>query len=355
MPDLDFDKAKRLANLSREDLGDSEEQVKINFLVPLLETLGHARLRFEHRQKDIVLRQGLPRGAAVVVEAKRAGEPLDRHLDQLERYAHEERALLAILTNGDAVRLYAPLWPAAASFAECLLLELRREDLAHPPAFAELARLLSADALASGRAARAIADRQARIEKVWAEARALRARADEQRRRLEPQLRAIEQRQAALEEEKKTLLAELASIEKEEADTARALYGCAGLRRPAAPAPTRDDAPRPRPKTAPEDRVPWTDADLTTRLRDYPRRILAAFVRAGTRTLGTLEIARALGLSPQAAWGALTAFVNPVSKGSKEPFLEITRTSGRERAERGVLISITEKYWEAVLRLYREA
>ena len=107
MRDDDLQRAKHLAALSPEDLGRSEEEVKINFVVPLLELLGHSRLRFEYKNKDILLRESLPAGATVVVETKRAGEPLDRHLDQL----------------------------------------------ANPQTFFELAGVLGAEALASGQAA----------------------------------------------------------------------------------------------------------------------------------------------------------------------------------------------------------
>ncbi|MBM4034546.1 MAG: hypothetical protein FJ291_22605 [Planctomycetes bacterium] len=78
MEETDFAALKRLAGLPRAEIGESEEDVKINFAVPLLAALGHSRLRFEHKHKDILLREGLPRGASVVVETKRHGEPLVR-------------------------------------------------------------------------------------------------------------------------------------------------------------------------------------------------------------------------------------------------------------------------------------
>lgn len=56
MRDDGVERATRLAAMSPDDLGSSEEEVKINFVVPLLELLGHSRLRFEHKQTDILQR-----------------------------------------------------------------------------------------------------------------------------------------------------------------------------------------------------------------------------------------------------------------------------------------------------------
>ncbi len=82
---VDAAKLSTLAALSDDDLGVTEEDVKIRFAVPLLEALGHTRLAFEHKGKDILLRDGLPRGSTVVVETKRPDAALDAHLAQLER------------------------------------------------------------------------------------------------------------------------------------------------------------------------------------------------------------------------------------------------------------------------------
>jgi len=118
MANVDFDRVTALAKARQEEIGSTEEEVKINFVVPLLEALGHSRMRFEHKQKDIVARSGPPHGAAVVVETKRRGESLDRHLEQLERYAREEGCLPAVLTNGAEIRLYAPPWPPGSMAQE---------------------------------------------------------------------------------------------------------------------------------------------------------------------------------------------------------------------------------------------
>lgn len=60
---VDAAKLAALATLTDEQLGITEEDAKIRFAVPLLEALCHTRLAFEHKGKDILLRDGLPRAA----------------------------------------------------------------------------------------------------------------------------------------------------------------------------------------------------------------------------------------------------------------------------------------------------
>jgi len=339
---------KLLACLRPEEIGRREEEVKINFVVPLLEALGHSRLRFEHKGKDIVLREGLPAAAAVVVETKRSAEPLDRHVDQLAGYALEERSLLAVLTNGEELRVYAPMWPGAASFADTLLRVVRRDALASPHEAFELAKVLSAESLASGEASRCVVEQQARIDGLRAGAEALREAARLRHERLAARLRAIQDESAALEREREELSVQLATVAREGAEAVRSLYAAIGTRPPASLAPAATGA-------APSEdaaREPWTDDELFADAAKYQRRILEAFVQAGTRRMPLRELTRAIGLSPQQAWGALSAFTLPVKRGNKEPFLEIARAGGKARGESGADVAILEKHWDRVVRLY---
>ena len=355
MAEVDYERVKGLAKLSRKELGSGEEEVKINFAVPLLEALGHSRLRFEHRNKDVILREGLPPSACVVVETKRYGQPLDRHLAQLERYAAEERCFLAVLTNGDELRIYAPLWVGAVAFADALVRSLRREELVCAREVFELGRLLGANSLASGEAARAVAEQQARLNGLRAKADAIREGARRQREPLEGRLRAIEEQAAALDAERQSAVARLAAVAKEESETLRCIYGAAGVRVPRAWEPAAEGEEPPTPKQALRDdveREPWTDDELSIDLADYQRRILEAFVRAGSRRLPLKEITKAVGLSPQQTWGALSRFTLPVTKGCKEPFLEVVRPRGKPRSQSGAVVEIVEKYWGAVMRLH---
>ena len=385
MGEADFERIKRLAGLTREEVGSREEEVKINFVVPLLEALGHSRLKFEHKNRDIVLREGLPPNAAVVVETKRYGEPLNRHTDQVARYALEERCPLAVLTNGDEVRIYAPLWPGAATFAEALVRLVRREALASPPETCELAKLLSAGALASGESARTVAGQQTRREQLRVQAEAIRGAARMQRDPLEARLRAVEGQLDELGRERQGLVARLAAVAKEESETLRGLYGAAGLLPPqcqipdakcqigerkegkeggassgAGPEPPggREER-RAEARTTNEEgqaeefeREPWTDEELFGKQAEYQRRILGAFVRAGTRRLALRALSQATGLGPQQAWGALSAFTMPVKRGCKELFLRVEKLPRKPGQPSAAAVEIVEKYWEQVVRLY---
>ena len=129
----------------------------------------------------------------------------------------------------------------------------------------------------------------------------------------------------------------------------RSLYAAIGTRPPASLAPAAAAAPS---AEADAEREPWTDAELFADAAEYQRRILEAFVRAGTRRMPLKELTRAVGLSPQQAWGALSAFTMPVKRGNKEPFLEIARAAGKARGEPGADVAILEKHWDRVVRLY---
>ena len=360
MGEDDFERARHLARMSAEDLGRSEEEVKINFVVPLLELLGHSRLRFEYRHKDILLRDGLPAGATVVVETKRAGERLDRHVEQIARYSAQERSFLSVLTNGKELRIYAPLWAAAPSFAHTLIWTLGRADLARAEIIFELFAILGADALASGQAARRVAGRQAKLQRLWRQAEAVRFAARQQREGLEPKLRAVEKSIAALKEEKRQVLAELSRIETEETETLRGLYGCFGERpveppapepEPAAAAQARPAAPLP-PVAVPLGAAEWDDDALCHGATDMRRRLFGAFVEAGQRSMHLRDLEDATGISKYALLGAAGGLLKASKDGGKDTLLSVAHPPQSERERRGVVLTVAEKYWPSLQRLY---
>ncbi len=364
MGDTDFAAVQRLAGLSRTEIGESEEDVKINFVVPLLEALGHARLRFEHRRRDILLREGLPRTASVVVETKRFAEPLDRHLEQVERLALEERCLLAVLANGAEVRVFAPLTPGAQGLAETLVVSVRREELAHPPTIMRLASLVGAKALASGEAvgrmaeefeAQALARRRGELVDASARAR---------REGLEAKLRELDGKLAELARERDAVEREMGGGERGETAEGRrqtavgrgqTAVGRAGER--GREPLLEEGASPPNPLITENSRMgaEWSDDELFRDVGTYQRRVLAAFAAAGRRRLTLKELTRLVGLSPQATWGCLAAFTIPAKSGRKEAFLEVDKGPARPVKERGAAVAIREKYWGTVVRLYSRA
>lgn len=344
MFETDFAALKRLAELSREEVGESEEDVKVNFVVPLLEAMGHSRLRFEHKRKDILLREGLPRGASVVVETKRYGEPLDRHLAQLDRLALGERCLLALMSNGAEVRVYAPMQTWARGIAETEVRRVSREALANCFEGMELAALVGRQALSSGRALEQIAKAfKARAVKEEF-ARYAEEKAAHERAALDARLREVEGRLAELARERAKLSQELESL---------SASGAGGQARDSTPAET-SGPPEAGAGEAQEARAldEWTDEDLYDRLGPNQRSMLGALVAAGRRTMPLRELTRAVGLKPQVAWGTLAAFTMPVQRGGRDPLLEITKGPSLPVRARGAVVTVREKYWGTLVRLY---
>lgn len=362
---VDAKRLKALAALTADELGTSEEDVKIRFVVPLLEALGHTRMRFEHKGKDIVIKDGLPRGCAIVVEAKRPALSLDPHLAQLERYALEERALLAILTNGHLVRLYAPFWNKARSFAETLLWEIPRASLAEPREANALACVLSHDALVRKWALVAIQQRQATIESVWASAAALRQQYAERREGLQERLGDIARQLADLEAERTRCETDLGQLPAAERDKIRGLFQIAqiplvptgefGDVLPAEPLPP-PPAPRPKRKTKRKRRPPaprqWTDDDLRKNATPYQARVFRAFVAAGKPTLTLKDLSDSTGLTRLVISGAITPFRNPKHLTGRDPVIERQRVSAKDRIRHGHLYTIVPAFWPTIQRLY---
>jgi len=154
---------KEFANLTRSQIGDSEEDVKINFIVPFLEALGHDRLNFEHKYKDIFIRKGLPKSATVIVETKKYNKPLDPEIAQLERYCKEERPLLGLLTNGDELRVYSHGWRRPTQFTDKIIYSIKRTDLKDQETCKRIFDILSRENLANDTAEDYVADREKEI------------------------------------------------------------------------------------------------------------------------------------------------------------------------------------------------
>ena len=343
MSDPDLEKLSRLATLAASDVGASEEEVKVNFAVPFLEALGHSRLRLEYKQRDIVVHSGGRRPLSVVVETKRAGEPLDRHLDQLARYAAEERCFLALLTNGDVVRFYAPPWPGVESFEDALLWEIRREDLANRALAGDVAACLSPQALASGEAADLIALRQQELDSFREKVRRAEEEAQDRHDALAARLRELDRQAASIERERVKLRAEVQEVDAHREAVIAEAYATARVPRPA----RRASAPG-----SPAAGKPWRDEELFDGATETQRRVLRAFVKADRRSLGTKELAALSGLSPQRANGALAAFARATKAGLKETLFEVTKPPGKGVRATGVVYTLAEKYWDTVRRLY---
>lgn len=127
-------KLENISKLTHYEIGTSEENVKQKIVVPLLEILGHSRndLDFEYgsqgKRIDIFIK-GLPVDCKIVIDTKKYNENLSNHLEQIGLYAFQEGALLALIINGEELRIYDPFF-RGYSIKDSLLFSIKRVDLA---------------------------------------------------------------------------------------------------------------------------------------------------------------------------------------------------------------------------------
>ncbi len=167
MDGIDINELARLAQLSQANIGPSEEDLKLKFLVPLLEALGHERgsLDFERTGKagrpDVVIRR-----LGVVIDTKAYGNNLNDHLVQLGNYAVHEGAVIAVITNGEEIRLYSPL--RGISFERSLLHSISQSEIAQERGIEVLSNFLSRKSLANGQANWHIDTRDKELREAYA-------------------------------------------------------------------------------------------------------------------------------------------------------------------------------------------
>ncbi len=146
------EKLKQIAELTRNDVGRSEENVKQKIVVPLLECLGHNRnqLDFEYgssgKRIDIFIKD-IPKDCKVIIDTKNYDEDLGNHLEQIGLYAFQERAKLALIINGEEIRIYCPFFKEADSFKDTLLYSIKRIELTKDSVADILYNMLSKDTL----------------------------------------------------------------------------------------------------------------------------------------------------------------------------------------------------------------
>lgn len=164
MDDKYIENIKKIAKLTKEDIGTSEEDVKINIVVPLFEMLGHERLKFEYKWKDAIVI--LDPSCKLVVETKNYDKNLNGELQQLDRYCHEERPLLGIIANGSEVMIFSNSWRFRPTFQKTLIYHINRKDLDKEDITQILWNVLSKGNLKSGEARDYIIERENEIERA---------------------------------------------------------------------------------------------------------------------------------------------------------------------------------------------
>ena len=165
------EKLKQIAKLTREEVGRSEENVKQKIVVPILECFGHHRnqLDFEYgtggKRIDIFIKE-LPIDCKVIIDTKNYDEDLNNHLEQIGLYAFQEGAILALLVNGEEIRIYDPFF-RGFSFKDSLLYSLKRTELMNDLTLENLYNLLSREGLKTRKVKDFIVKREQEIMQAY--------------------------------------------------------------------------------------------------------------------------------------------------------------------------------------------
>ena len=180
-------KIEALADLTEDEIGGSEEGVKMNFIVRLLECLGHSGIDFEHRYKDILIKRGLPQTGTVIVETKSYDKDLIKNLDQLQRYCHEEQPLMGIIANGTEIMIFSYFW-RYRPFNERLVYRISRKELRDDNIRKILESILSRVNLKDGSAIENIKEREEEIENAERKVNEIKGRLTEDEKILEAEI-----------------------------------------------------------------------------------------------------------------------------------------------------------------------
>lgn len=144
---MNLKKIEELSSFQLEAECNNEEELKIKFLLPLIEALGHRRVNLESKYMDITI-EDLDSGYSLLFEAKHHTKKLENYVGQLKKYWDTKRHTLAILCNGKEMWIFHPFWMRKSSFNDTLLFKISQKDL--PKKIGILNDLLSHDTIASG-------------------------------------------------------------------------------------------------------------------------------------------------------------------------------------------------------------
>ena len=223
---------RKIAELTREDIGTSEEDVKINVVVPLFETLGHERLKFEHKWKDALVEK-LDPSCKLVVETKNYDKNLDGELQQLERYCHEERPLLGIIANGSEIRIFSYFWRFRPTFQKTLIYRINREDFIEEDVAQILWNVLSRDNLKNGKAKNYIIERENEIERAEDKIEEVKKNTDVEEKNIRTKINELTQKADEIKSKIGNLNADLDKIKFGENEQISNIWSNLGLPQPA--------------------------------------------------------------------------------------------------------------------------
>ena len=196
---------RKIAELKPDDIGSSEENVKQTVFVPILKCLGHheSQLDFEYPTRGLkvdIFIKGLPEERKVIIDTKNYNEDLNRHLDQLGQYAFLEGAMLAIIANGEEIRIYSPFMQGFPFEKRCLYV-IKRKKLVD--SIDVLERFLSRESLVKVDVPKYIKEREEELKNAYKEVKGLQSHYKGEIKRIEEQIEGLNAKIKDLQSEQK--------------------------------------------------------------------------------------------------------------------------------------------------------
>jgi len=198
---------EHLSKLTYPEIGTSEENVKQKIVVPLLEIFGHNRndLDFEYgsqgKRIDIFIK-GLPVDCKIVIDTKKYNEDLSNHLEQIGLYAFQEGAILALIINGEEIRIYDPYF-RGYSIRDSLLFSIKRENLANDESIEILKGLLLKDNILNKSIKQFIIKREGEIQDANNKIESIKSETIKQIDKLQSQVKEISLKIESLKDDEK--------------------------------------------------------------------------------------------------------------------------------------------------------
>jgi len=207
----------RLAELSVAEIGNNENNVKYNFIIPFLEAFGYnKKLYFEHsaqgNQIDILIDKVSDHN--ILIEAKSYGRSLDNHISQLKRYCDEKGPIIAIITNGEELRFYSPFWRKPA-FTERLIYSIHRYQLSKDSTVERIEAILDKKFLEDGSIVEHIENREKEITNIFKEMESLDSQYQEKIAKLVSSTNSLEEQIKSFQSQIDKNKADLAELQRE--------------------------------------------------------------------------------------------------------------------------------------------
>jgi len=224
MNQKDRQELQRLAEMSTDDIGVNENNVKYNFIIPFLHSFGYKNLDFEHSARgmriDILIKSS---GHKILIEAKGSDKNLhDYIISQLKRYCDEKRPILAIITNGEEIRFYSPFW-RKAYFNETLIYSITREDLSEDDTIGKIERVLGRQFLEDGSIIEHIEEREREISIIKKEIQSLESSYQDKIARIDNEVKSLEEQNKSIQLQINQNKNDLSDLEREKGEKIKEL------------------------------------------------------------------------------------------------------------------------------------